>query len=328
MQPKPSGESLSSRILLTILILGFFIGCAIVPPVPVELTKFADSASHKNLTYDSSGNQPFDLNISKYTMVGNNSEPPDGGVITGFTFMACPHEHLGSNVSNLTMHWPTGGSTEFHSGYLTSCQMVSVDPTEFNYYLSAKSAYSFMGMLNSMTGGGGLPTSEETSFLMLKNPRMHDYREPPDFQFAVPYAPISVFAELLNSSLGETLPEEYLIYDNTKIHGMKYLCHERDQIRVMYGPTRSWDISMYIPSMNISIPSVFNFSENVSASATLNLYDLPCPAYGEPGKYRAEVRSLYAEVTNYTGWIPDSVFYDDFNSSVLDPIWSIRETDG
>ena len=81
MQGSESG--LSDRVLLLILVLGFFIGCVVVPPVPIELTKFADNASTKNLTFDSSENETFELNLTKYIAVGPDSMPTNGTISMG-----------------------------------------------------------------------------------------------------------------------------------------------------------------------------------------------------------------------------------------------------
>ena len=313
---------LSERILLIILILGLFLGCAVVPPVPVELHKFAGGEDSINLTFSGAESQPFDLNISKYTVVGNYSEPPAGGVINEFSFWACPYENAGSNVSNLTMHWPTGGSTQFFAGTLDSCQRLYVDPSEFNNYLAAKSATPFFEWAQAALSGSP-PALEDMSFLMLKNPRMHHYTESVDYQFAIPYSPISIMASILN----QTIPEDYQVYENSRIMGLRYTCFAGDQLKTIYGPTRSWNVTLAMPPMNISGIGI-SINETASATGVFSLFEFPCPAYGSPGKYRAEVRSLYVRVTNYTGWIPDSVFYDDFNSSSIDPAWDIRTING
>ncbi len=320
MQGSESG--LSDRVLLLILVLGFFIGCVVVPPVPIELTKFADNASTKNLTFDSSENETFELNLTKYIAVGPDSMPPNG-TISNFSFYACPHEHLGSNVSNLRIYWPTGGSSLLYAGELTSCQRLYADPVEFNEYLATHSAPPFLTYFAGIMGGG-LPSINNftISFLMLKNPRMHNVGEEVTYQFAIPYGPIEMIANLS----GQSVPEEFAIYENSRITGLRYTCFEGDQLREKMGVDRSWNLSLTVPPMNVS--PIIDTNETITVTAVFNLHELPCPAYAEPGKYHAEVRSVYAYIWNYTGWIPTTVFEDDFNSTVLDPIWDVRAVDG
>ncbi len=313
---------INERMVITLLFMGLFLGCAIVPPVPIELTRFADDSGIKNLTFDSAGSQPFDLTLTKYTVVGNNSLPPEGGVITRFAFTACPIEHMGSNVSNLTMHWPTGGSAEFYSGTLDSCQEMELDPLLFNEYLAIRSADSHISLINNP---GMLNLSlGAISFLMMKNPHMYHYDEPVTYTFAVPYGPISIIANIS----GEEIPEEYQVYENTKIQGIRYKCRAGDGIRTMYGPTRSWNISMSLPAMDLTDIGGPNLTNKTSANATFSLFDLPCPAYGAPGKYSAEVTELYVRLTNYTGPLPQSSFRDDFDTATLNPHWDLRLVNG
>jgi len=312
----------SERIVTLLLILGLFLGCAIVPPVPIDLTRFADNSSAQNLTFDSAGNQPFELTLTKYTVVGNNSLTPEGGVIRNITFTACPIEHMGSNVSNLTMNWPAGGSTPFFSGTLDSCQQLSVDPLLFNEYLSVRSADSTLEIINNP--GIANFSIGAISFLMMKNPRMYHYDEPVTYTFAVPYGPISMIANIT----GEEIPPEYWVYENTRIHGIRYTCRSGDSIRTMYGPTRSWNISITLPPMDLTGLVGVNITNRSSADATFSLFDLPCPAYGTPGKYYAEVTELYVDLTNYTGPLPQSGFRDDFNTSTLNPHWDLRLVNG
>ena len=320
MQGSESG--LSDRVLLLILVLGFFIGCVVVPPVPIELTKFSDNASEKNLTFDGAENETFELNLTKYIVVGPESLPPNG-TISNFSFYACPHEHLGSNVSNITMHWPTGGSTLMHAGELTSCQRLYADPEDFNQYLATHSAPPFLSYFAGLMGGGIPSINNFTiSFLMLENPRMHNVGEDVTYQFAVPYGPIAMIANIT----GQTIPEEFRIYENSRIRGLRYTCFAEDQLREKMGVDKSWNLTLSMPPVNIS--GVITTNETITVNAVFNLHELPCPAYNAPGKYHAEVRSVYVSIWNYSGWIPNTVFEDDFNSSVLDPIWDVRAVNG
>ena len=290
--------------------------------MPIELTKFSDNTSAKNLTFDSAENETFELNITKYTIMGPESLPPNG-TITNFSFWACPYEHLGSNVSNLTMHWPTGGSTLIHAGELTSCQRLYVDPALFNNYLATQSAPPFLSYFTGIIGGGVPDINNLTiSFLMLENPRMHNVGDQVTYQFAVPYGPLDMIANLS----GQAIPEEYKVYENSRISGMRYTCFEGDGLREKMGVDRSWNLTLTMPPTNIS--GLVTLNDSVTVSALFNLHELDCPAYGAAGKYRAEVRSVYVSIWNYTGWVPDSVFADDFNSTVLDPIWDVRTVDG
>jgi hypothetical protein len=120
---------------------------------------------------------------------------------------------MGSNASNLTMYWPTGGSTLFYPGTLTSCQQVSVNASGFNDYLSVHQAPSMANfasqMITVLTEAGGDPDSLAMEWgISQKNPKMHDIDSPVTYQLMIvePELPDDLSALLLQTIPPEDFP--------------------------------------------------------------------------------------------------------------------------
>ncbi|MBD3398424.1 hypothetical protein GF412_04335 [Candidatus Micrarchaeota archaeon] len=333
MRGKTSKGSFSFRHmdeLFVLLAVFFFIfGCIIIPepPIPVELTTFADLSTGQNLTFDSPGDSDeFSLNISRYTTVGNSSRPGpnNSGVIQNFSMRICPIEHMGSNASNLTMHWPTGGSTLFYPGTLTSCQQVQVNASVFNEYLfvhQAPSMANFATYLFAAVSGGGTGLALEWG-ISQKNPKMHDVDVPVSYELLIiePSVPDDLIAQIVDLS-GTALPPGFDLLLDARLSGLSYTCYDWDQVREVTSSSEVYPVQLSVPGINLSslIPGLNVPNGTVVMNATV--FELPCPAYGTPGKYRTQVRRMLFTLTNYTGPVPTISFSDDFNNPGLDPQW-------
>jgi hypothetical protein len=95
-------------------------------------------------------------------------------------------------------------------------------------------------------------------------------------------------------------------------------------VRETTTPSAVYPIRIPIPDLNITDPVELNLSGEIIMNATV--FDLDCPAYETPGKYRAEVRKMLLDLKNYTGPIPSDYFYDDFDSPGLSERWILRKT--
>ena len=333
MQGKSRKGSFSFRhmdeMIVLLAVFFFIFGCIIIPepPIPVELTTFSDLSTSDNLQFDSSGDtDSFQLNISRYTTVGNSSRSlPNGtGVITTFSMRICPTEHMGSNASNLTMHWPTGNSVLFYPGTLTSCQQVSVNASGFNDYLSvhqAPSMANFVTYVMSMAMGGGGSLALEWG-ISQENPKMHDIDEPITYQLLIiePSVPDNFLAQIVNLT-GAPLPPGFDLLLDANLRGLSYTCYDWDQVRETTTMAEQYPIQISVPSINLSalIPGLD--VPNGTVVMTANVFEMDCPAYGTPGKYRTQVRRMYFELENYTGPVPTISFTDDFSSPALNAQW-------
>gem|GEM_PF-1018899 len=313
--------------LLVLLAVFFFIfGCIIIPepPIPVELTTFADLSNTTTLQFDAGGEQEsFELNISRYITVGNSSELNKGaGVVEEFRMQICPTEHLGSNVSNLVLHWPTGNSVLFYPGVLTSCENVSIDPEDFNYYLQVHQSPSVANFASNILGGGGFYTEWGIS---MKNPKMKDVDDPVTYQLMIlePVVPANLMSQLI-ALTGETLPPGFDLIEGARLSGLQYTCYEWDGVRETTTPSASYPIMLSVPGLNLSslIPGLTIPNGTIIMNATV--FDMDCPPYGTPGKYRADVRKMQLQLDNYTGSVPSDSFADDFDSPLINPAWYFR----
>jgi len=313
--------------LLVLLAVFFFIfGCIIIPepPIPVELTTFADLSNTTSLQFDAGGEQEsFELNISRYTTVGNSSELNKGaGVIESFSMQICPTEHLGSNASNLTLYWPSGGTLLFYPGTLTSCENVSIDPEDFNDYLQVHQSPSVANFASNIFGGGGFYTEWGIS---MKNPKMKDVNDPVTYQLMIlePAVPEDLMTQLI-ALIGETLPPGFDLIEGARLSGLRYTCYEWDGVRETTTPSAIYPIMLSVPGLNISsmLPGWVIPNGTIIMNATV--FDMDCPPYGTPGKYRADVRKMQLDLDNYTGSVPSDSFADDFDAPVLNPAWHFR----
>ncbi|MBD3390172.1 hypothetical protein GF415_04455 [Candidatus Micrarchaeota archaeon] len=311
---------------LTVLLAVFFFifGCIIIPepPIPVELNKFSDLSTSKELQFESPPeSQSFHLNISRYATVGNSSIPAEGnpGVVQNFSMRICPIEHMGSNVSNLTMHWPGGESYMFYPGTLDSCEEVSINASGFNSYLSVHQAPTITGMLSKISSGENVSMEWGIS---MKNPKMKDVDDPVTYQFMIiePSIPENLIEQLI-AATGTALPPGFDLLTDARLSGVSYTCYGWDQVRETTSPSAAYPIQVSVPGMNLSalIPDLTIPNGTVVMNASV--FEMDCPAYGTPGKYRSEVRRLQLNLNNYTGPVPSASFSDDFNSPSLNPAW-------
>lgn len=316
----------TEEVVVLLMAFFFLFGCIVIPepPIPVELTTFSDLSPTETLTFNSPGDHDsFELNVTRYTTVGNSSEPTrGGGVVQSFTMEICPEELGGSNVSNLTMHWPTGGSTRFWNDTLIDCQNVSVDPIEFNRYLSVHQAHPLTSIIPMMLTGSGAALDWGVS---QKNPKMHDIDEPIIYQFAIvePDLPPELMEQILNGS-GAALPPGFQLFLSSRLDGIAYTCYEADEVRVVDSPTERYRVALAFPGINLSSLLPWLDLPNSTLNMNASIFNLPCPAYETPGKYRADIRRLLLHLKNYTGPVPSDYFTDDFNTSTLSGRWEIR----
>ncbi len=323
---KPSRTVSAEEIAVLLMVFFFLFGCIIIPepPVPVELTTFSNLQPTETLTFNSPGDHDtFQLNMSQYTTVGNSSEPTrGGGVVQNFEMDICPEELGGSNVSNLTLYWPSGGSTRFWNDTLSDCQTVYLDPIEFNKYLAVHQAYSLASMVPAMLSGGGASFQWGIS---QKNPKMHDVDEPIVYQFAIlePDLPPSLIEKILNGS-GASLPAGFELFLSSRLDGIAYTCYDSDGVRTVASPTEKYQVRMSLPNLNLSSLISWLDIPNSTVLVNASIFNLPCPAYETPGRYRADVRRLLLHLDNYTGLVPSDYFSDDFNTTSLSGRWVIR----
>ena len=314
--------------LAVLLAVFFFIfGCIIIPepPVPVELNKFSDLSTSKELQFESPGDsQSFHLNISRYTTVGNSSIPAEGnpGVVQNFSMRICPIEHMGSNVSNLTIHWPGGESHMFYPGTLDSCEEVSINASGFNNYLSVHQAPTITGMLSKISSGENVSMEWGIS---MKNPKMKDVDDQVTYQFMIiePSIPDDLIEQLI-SATGTALPPGFDLLTDAHLSGVSYTCYGWDQVRETTSPSAVYPIQISVPGMNLSALISNLTIPNGTVVMNASVFEMDCPAYGTPGKYRSEVRRLQLNLNNYTGPVPSASFSDDFNNPSLNPAWTFE----
>jgi hypothetical protein len=288
--------------ILLLLMQPVILGCMMADPFRVAVEGFSASQPSILLIYPEAGNQSFDINISKYLVQGNWSQD---GVFNNFVLQICPAD---GSPSNIMLYLPEGsGPVMLHPGTLTECENVSVDTTELNAYFSTNSGMMLnLGTLAALVGDISDLSPSSLNFMMQRSPKIYDVDEPVVFTFLSPL----VDADFVN-----------------------YTCSPGGEERYVTSPASRIAFSMPIPPGALAalgpggIPAGIPTSliDNNIIKINMTIWDLPCPAYGAPGKYTGTMTAAHVYLEGFM-W-PDYVeVSDDFNTTELQSYWDVLQT--